>query len=115
MRYLLAFLLCLGLAAGQPWTPQDKILEGTALAAWACDWAQTSDIHRYDRHETNSFLGRHPEQSTINMYFLAGAALHVVIADQLSGKWRTVWQCSWIELETTAVERNCRLGIRVSF
>jgi len=115
MRYLLAFMFCLGLTAGQPWSPQDTILEGTTLAALACDWAQTSNIHRGDWHEINSILGRHPEQSTINAYFLASAALHVVIADQLSGKWRTAWQCAWIGAEVTTVQRNYKLGIRLNF
>ena len=125
MKFLLLFLLAsFTCAAGTPWTAQDYALEGTTIAALALDWRQTSNIHldncirdnlEYHREELNPILGKHPSQQDINQYFAVSAAVHVLVAAQLSGRWRTAWQMTWIGLEVGTVERNYKLGIRLNF
>jgi hypothetical protein len=116
MRILLALLLATTCCASQPWTTQDKVLEGAFDAALLMDYRQTSNMHEQDwRAERNPTMGWRPAQSTINTYFLSAAVLHVVIADQLHGGWRTAWQAVWIAAEVGTVQRNYRLGIRLNF
>lgn len=117
-------LACATCVASSPWTTQDYVLEGLTVTSLAVDWRQTSEIHKdcyqsgdtiHVRTEENTLLGKHPQQSTINQYFLTSAFIHAVIADQLSGKWRMAWQMAWIGVEVGTVERNYKLGIRLNF
>ena len=113
---ILAAILTMPAMAREPWTTQDKILEGIFTASMAMDYRQTSNIHTGPWHEENSILGRFPSQASINEYFFATTALHAAITNLLpAGKIRTAWQCAWIGLELGTVERNYRLGIRLNF
>jgi len=115
-QILLASIITAAGQASEPWSTKDKIMEGTFLVSLAMDWDQTSQIHKHgNMKEINSILGTHPEQSTINQYFLASALIHVAVADQLHGRWRTAWQATWIGLEIGTVQRNYKLGIRFNF
>jgi hypothetical protein len=116
MRILSALFLTSALMAGQPWSTQDKVLEGAFVAATAMDWSQTLDIENHPNlYERNRIMGQHPKRSTVNQYFATSILLHALVADQLHGKWRTAWQSVWIGLEAGTVERNYRLGIRLNF
>jgi len=116
MRLFLIFLMPMILFAGQPWSTQDKVLEGAFAASLLADWSQTRDIANHnDLHETNPILGEHPGNGRINRYFLASLALHAFVADRLDGKWRTAWQCVWIGAEVGTVEHNYNLGLRFKF
>ena len=102
--------------AADPWSAQDKALEGVFIATMAMDYRQTSNIHTGPWHETNPIMGTHPAQASINEYFFATTALHAVVTELLpAGTIRTAWQCAWIGLELGTVERNYRLGIRLNF
>jgi hypothetical protein len=105
--------------ATQPWSTQDKLMEMGFTAAIVMDWGQTRDIKRWSAgnhlHEENPILGMHPSHDAINNYFISSLLIHAVIADQLSGKWRTAWQATWIGLEVGTVQRNYALGIRLNF
>jgi hypothetical protein len=109
---ILALLLAAPLIASEPWTVQDKAVEGMFVASMVADWRQTSMIHTGTWHETNPVMGAHPTQATINRYFLVTTALHAIIADQLHGKARTAWQAVWIGLEVGTVQHNYAVGIR---
>jgi hypothetical protein len=116
MRILSALLLSTALLGGEPWTRKDKLLEGAFVVATAMDWRQTRDIKNHPGlHEQNSILGRHPSDRAVDTYFVTSVLLHAVVADQLSGKWRTAWQAVWIGLEVGTVQRNYALGIRLNF
>jgi hypothetical protein len=116
MRILWALVLSTALLGGEPWTRNDKLLEGAFVIATALDWRQTREIkHHPNLCEQNSLLGRHPSDTTVDSYFATTVLLHAVVADQLSGKWRTAWQCVWIGLEVGTVQRNYALGIRLNF
>jgi hypothetical protein len=113
---LTAAILAMPATARDPWSTQDKALEGAFIVSMAMDYRQTSDLHTGPWHEENSILGRFPSQATINEYFFATTALHAVVTELLpAGKIRTVWQCAWIGMELGTVERNYRLGIRLNF
>lgn len=102
--------------ASEPWSNKDVTLETGCLLSLAADWRQTSEIHKFSNiHETNSIMGTHPEQSTINQYFLACGLLHGLIADQLHGNWRTAWQCVIFGVEIAQVEKNYKIGLRIPF
>ena len=116
MRILSALLLSSTLLASDPWSKQDKLLEGAFIAASVLDWRQTQDIKNHPSlYEQNSILGRHPSNKTINAYFATSILLHAAVADQLHGKWRTAWQAVWVGLEVGTVQRNYELGIRLNF
>jgi hypothetical protein len=113
---LAAAILAAPAIASDPWSAQDKVIEGAFIAALVLDYRQTSNIHAGPWHEENSILGRFPTQASINEYFFTSAALHAVVTDILpAGKLRTAWQCAWIGIELGTVERNYRLGIRLNF
>jgi len=103
-------------APTDPWTARDYALESVVVAEFAVDWKQSSDIHeRYWNYECNPIMGRHPRQSTINQYFATTTLLHIFFADQLSGKWRTAWQATWIGVEAGVIGNNYKIGIHLTF
>jgi hypothetical protein len=117
---LLALLLSPALCARDPWTAQDKVLEGAFVVATTMDWGQTLDVNRWAaghacRHEDNPILGMHPSRAAVNTYFVGAILAHALVANQLSGCWRTAWQLTWIGLEVGTVQRNYQLGIRLNF
>lgn len=114
-KILVVAFISISCYANESWSNKDKILEGVFVTSIVMDWDQTSQIHKENRHEINSILGPHPEQSTINTYFISSALLHIIIADQLYDKYRTAWQAIWIGAEVTTVQRNYKLGIRFNF
>jgi hypothetical protein len=106
--------------ASGSWSTRDKALEAVTLLTFACDWGQTLDIQGWSKvhpgkHEENPIMGMHPSRATINTYFLTTSVLHVLIADQLHGAYRTAWQAVWIGAEVGTIERNYRIGIRLNF
>ena len=117
LRIILLSMVSTVLSAATPWTPQDRILEGTFIAAELCDWGQTLDIAKRpgSYQEDNHLLGRHPSNATVNTYFAASIAAHALVANQLSGTWRTAWQAMWIGFEVGTVQRNYAIGIRFNF
>lgn len=81
-------------APTDPWTARDYALESVVVAEFAVDWKQSSDI---------------------NQYFATTTLLHIFFADQLSGKWRTAWQATWIGVEAGVIGNNYKIGIHLTF
>jgi len=117
IRFFLVLLIACTLSASTPWNRQDVAMEGLFVASAIQDWGQTLDIQSDPFHlqEQNSIMGRHPTRATVNEYFATAILLHVMVANQLSGSWRTAWQMTWIGLEAGTIQRNYRLGIRLNF
>ena len=118
-------LVALPLSAQSPWTRTDVALESAWQMANMCDYLTTSDIHRQpkyavfepafhytDPHETNSVLGRHPSQATINQYFAASALLHFGASWVLRGRYRTAWQSVTVVYTASLVNHNVQIGLR---
>src|SRR6266700_5383697 len=108
---------CAGLPAAPEWSKADvgrELAFGTLLAV---DWAQTREIaahpERYD--ERNPVIGEHPSSGRVDAYMLAAGALHLGIANLLSGDWRSAWQWGGIVIEAGAIGSNYLIGIGVPF
>ena len=114
--FILSMMASTVISAAEPWSTQDKWLEAADALAFAADWRQTSEIHRFPRmYERNTILGLHPRQSTTNLYFLGAGIGHAEVANLLHGKLRTAWQATWFAVEVGQVQRNYAIGIRLNF
>jgi hypothetical protein len=103
--------------AANEWDSTDTGLQLVYTGLHIMDWGQTLRIAKSpDRwRETNPILGRHPKQSTVNLYFAGTLAAHTAIAYLLPKDWRRAWQIVWIGVEAGYVYNNYRAGIRVRF
>jgi hypothetical protein len=119
---LLSAVFCTvaGTAAASEWSKKDIALEATYLAFHIADWGQTRDIVRQyeqgrDRYETNPLLGKHPSKQAVDNHFIAGAILHLIIANMLEGNNRTWFQGVTITMEGLYVSNNARMGMKIDF
>src|SRR6266700_1924855 len=108
---------CAGLPAAEPWSKADVGREIAFGALLAVDWAQTREIaaHPERYHERNPVIGEHPSSGRVDAYMLAAGALHLGIANLLSGDWRSAWQWGGIVIEAGAIGSNYLIGIGVPF
>lgn len=99
------------------WTEFDTALQLTYTAVTIADWSQTLHIARNpDSHsETNKFLGEHPSTGRVNAWFAGCIALNATVASLLPRPYRNVWQSFWIGYEYSYVERNIKIGLKLSF
>jgi hypothetical protein len=118
---ILSLLLTIPALASEPWTTQDKVLEGAFIAAMAIDYRQTSDIHRTvpgrcPYYEQNVIMGARPSQAMINRYFLTTTALQIAAVGLLpSGKWRTMAQAFTLGVEVGAIGHNYTIGLKFAY
>ena len=119
---LLCGLLLLALSApglahsADVWSTRDKYLESTYLVFHTLDWLQTKDIAASkEYHETNLVLGRHPHQSTVDLYFIGTGLAHVGLVHLLPREYRPWFQAGTLALEVYCVQRNYSLGVRLKF
>ena len=90
------------------WTSEEKSLELVYDISTAIDWTQTLRIDsRY--HETNPILGKHPTQSTINIYMPTSMLLHYLISDHLEN--RKAFQYFTLGVEMNTIYMNFRIGL----
>lgn len=115
-------LLCAGEARAEgrswSWSRMDVGMQTTFIAITAFDWSQTIDFTQ-DPHstilETNLILGPEPSRGRVNVYMPLAMLGHTAVAAALPhGKLRTLWQTTWIAVETKMVVSNVRLGIGLS-
>ncbi|MFB6225163.1 MAG: hypothetical protein ABEI13_01780, partial [Candidatus Paceibacteria bacterium] len=95
-------------AGASDWRPQDTKRQVVYYAFHLADWGQTLDIadrcvprdepitftegnspYENAAVENNPILGRCPDRSEVNAYFLTTAILHYGVARALPPKWRT--------------------------
>lgn len=109
-----AVACCTGAHAGD-WSKADTNLEAVFLTLGALDWLQTREVIKHpDRYsERNIFLGKHPSNADVNVWFAFGLAAHVGIAAALPPAWRAPFQYVTIGLEGGLVLRNYRIGVRI--
>ena len=81
-----------------PWTKKDLVLETIWITANICDAITTHNIkdqnHRIQElgtnqklnYETNYLLGKHPDDSEINIYTVTNTLLHIFITNILPEK-----------------------------
>ena len=85
------------------WDGVDYALLGAMTAAQVIDWRQTRQIAEQPErfHEVNPLIGRHPNISRVDLYFVASFAVKLGVAHVLPSEWRKVW------LGTMAVGSMC--------
>jgi len=107
--------LSFGCIHTDPWTKQDKILEGMYLTLHTMDWMQTrhADWDRF--YETNPILGRSPSKAKTDLYFLMTGVLHPVVTHLLPEEWRAWWQGITIGVEAVTVGNNFSIGMTMGF
>lgn len=109
---LLIFLLLLSNPVFAEWTEEKVATELCYLSSVINDWAQTRDISKHsDLFETNTFLGEHPKNSKIDLYFTALATLHAVGTYLLPEKYAKVWQLWGAWRHSAAVANNDANGL----
>jgi hypothetical protein len=80
------------------------------------DWRQTQDIARHnDIEEFNELIGEHPDNGTINRYFIVANSLQFAIAYLLPLDWRMAWQHIGIGYEIATVSHNNQIGLNIRF
>lgn len=98
------------------WDTGDRLLLAGYSTAWFLDWGQTREIaENQDFYEKNTWLGRHPDQETANVYFIGMYALNLFVADTLEGWWRKVYLAGFALMHYQCVRGNSRLGIALNF
>jgi len=121
MKHLLTLLLLplilISCNHTDPWTKQDKILEGTYLTLHTMDWMQTrsTDWKNSSLEEKNPILGESPSKTKTDVYFLVTGLLHVGITYVIPQKYRPYWQALTIGVEATTVGNNFSVGMRLGF
>jgi hypothetical protein len=73
-------------------------LIGGMTVAQMADWHTTSQLGPNGHYECNPVMGRHPDQGTINDYFISSWLIKVAVAWMLPHKARK-W---WLGLNTAA-------------
>jgi hypothetical protein len=122
---LLSFVACSTLQH-DPWTTEDKMLEGTWQTLHAIDWSQTLNISdREDRyHEINPLIGEHPSRTKVNTVMGAAALLHPIVVNWLPRKVkvfgfdlpaRAIFQSISISSTGGLVTSNFDIGLRITF
>jgi len=121
MKALLIFLIllssgCSHLKNPDLWSTADKVLLGTAMTFKTLDYLQTKEFNDDDNYyETNRYLGRHPSDNEIDLYFGITALGQVVVAHFLPSTLRKMWLGGWVIVSADTVIDNHSIGIRIRF
>jgi len=103
--------------ASEAWSQADKAREAVFLTADLVDYGQTQYIAARPHcwREINPILGEHPSHEKVVEWFVASAAVHALITDQLPARYRPAWQYVTIGFEVGNVARNAKVGIKFTF
>lgn len=117
-------------AISAPWSKTDLALQGVVLTTTSIDWLQTRELSSKPKeyYERNIFLGNNPSAAKINSYMGGIIIGHTVVAHYLpdvvtflggsaksAALSRTIWQATWIGIETSTISWNYSIGVRVGF
>lgn len=97
----------------QPFTTQDKILQGTFTIVTLYDLLQTKEFRGEDRKELNPILGETPSQERVDTLIIGGIVIHGLVTYMLPIKYRVYWQMFFIGAELSTVARNHWIGVRL--
>lgn len=119
----------------------EKAAEAVFWMALAADWLQTRDIvknhgpktyaaYSYYKdiytvyepqrtvdglHETNLILGRRPTLLKVDIYFLLSGIIHYQVLKRIPTEYRTAFQTVSIGVELYCIDRNLKLGLKISW
>ena len=122
-RYFLCIIFVLCGCASVPfegWTKADTARQVTYTALHVADWAQTAEISRSNGEYCEAggagiFIGEHPEESDVHIYFASTLLLQTAISAMLKPKYRKAWQYIWIGAEAATVAHNFSIGLNAEF
>lgn len=95
------------------WNQETTARELCFLYTLTHDWQQTLDISKNPGKykETNPFLGDHPDEDRIHLYFAGCALTHALVAYMLPPKYSRLWQVSWIGIQSKVTDKNKKNGL----
>lgn len=126
MKFLIgiAVILMLTGCASSPstWSKETLRSEYTFQTMHAIDALQTLDIKNHPGYsESDPFLGDHPSDRTIAVWYASTAVLHgaitsVLVEDKSTPKWVCrMWEMLTIGFTNEAVVHNYNMGMKVKF
>lgn len=118
-RYVLGVFLILAVCvpdmafAFGSWNQETTARELCFLFTLSKDWQQTLDISKNPEvySEANPFLGQHPSEDKVHMYFAGCALTHALVAYMLPQEYSKLWQITWIGIQSNVTERNSKNGL----
>lgn len=95
------------------WNQETTARELCFLFTLSKDWQQTLDISKNPEiySEANPFLGSHPSEGKVHMYFAGCALTHAVVAYMLPPQYSKLWQVTWIGIQSNVTEHNTNNGL----
>lgn len=115
--FICAGIILSGCATGKhnsSWTTLDSFLLSTALAFHGSDWMQTKDgVINKKMKEGNQFLGRHPDEENIDLYFASTAMGMSALSVTATKRQRRALLIAWNFLELVSVMHNHSAGIKI--
>src|SRR2546421_10215995 len=117
MKFVSLLLLFPSLCFAGDWSIEDTYRQSALTALLIADWSQTRWAMKHPEKftELNTILGDHPSMGRLNNYATAEIVGHAAISYMLPPEWRKGWQYVWIGVETHAVYRNHKVGVKFSF
>lgn len=105
------------------WSTQDIVLESTLVGMAIIDYCYSLDLiynpyiykngKKYRRYEGNPLIGNPVTQSKMIIFGVISLSIHSYIANIiLHGKWRTLWQSSFIIIEGANLYKIKRMGLQ---
>lgn len=115
---ILLFLFPLTSNAADKWTRNEIGLQVISTSLQVIDWGLTLDIvdrENEDYYEINPILGKHPNRSDVNTYFVISAISNILISHFLPSDWRKMWLGSRIIISGYLIDRSYGIGLRINF
>ena len=112
---MVVFALIVGCAKRpfEGWTPANTVCQGIYMTEHLVDWAQTKKIARSQNYyEMNPLMGKHPSQSTVDLYMGLSMFATLAISAMLTPKYRSTFQGFLLTIKTGLIIHNYQIGIR---
>jgi hypothetical protein len=102
------------------WSGGDTRREAIYFGIAVADAITTSDIRNHtDIEEVNpvarAILGKNPDPLETAVYFIGTSALHYAISNNLTPRYRRIWQRTTIVVGGLVVTNNVRIGLSLGF
>ena len=114
---LLILFLLPSTASSEELSKAEKVGELSFQVVNFIDMMQTLEIVQHSDlyYETNSILGKHPQQNEVIAYFMIRGAMHYRTTKWLPKKFRPAWLTITFLPQIPLIEHNHNLGIRIGW
>lgn len=115
--FVIVFLLISNVAKAQdPLSKHDKNSIIAFNILQTVDMLQTLEIANNDLYyEKNPILGKHPSEAQVITYFIARGFAHYHATKIIPQEYRGIWHTFNIVYNVDVINKNHKLGIRISF